>query len=245
MRFLLYNIRYATGSGVSFHLPFPFFGYLRPNPDVLKKIAEFVGEYSPDIVGLVEVDAGSMRSGSVNQPEFIADYLGHYHVYECKYSPDSFFSLAPVTAQQGNAVLTGREILAQKFHYFQEGVKRLVIEIELEDCCIFLVHLSLSFRHRHRQLSFMRNLVTRVEKPVIVAGDFNCLSGESELELFCGATGLINANKDGQFSFPSHRPRKQLDFFLHSNHIEVNKFDIIKTRLSDHLPIVVDFEVCS
>ena len=29
MRFLLYNIRYATGTGLHFHLPVPFSGYFR------------------------------------------------------------------------------------------------------------------------------------------------------------------------------------------------------------------------
>ena len=63
IRFLLYNIRYATGVGSNFHLPFPYAGYLRPSSENFKKIIDFIHQIDPDIVGLVEVDGGSFRTG--------------------------------------------------------------------------------------------------------------------------------------------------------------------------------------
>ena len=83
MRFLLYNIRYATGTGAAFHLPVPGAGYLRSNPRVLDGITRFIKAADPDIVGLVEVDTGSIRTGGVNQAEAIAQSLGHYSTYQC------------------------------------------------------------------------------------------------------------------------------------------------------------------
>ena len=44
MRLLLYNIRYATGTGAAFHLPVPGAGYLRSNPRVLEGITRFISE---------------------------------------------------------------------------------------------------------------------------------------------------------------------------------------------------------
>jgi hypothetical protein len=64
MRLLLYNIRYATGTGAAFHLPVPGAGYLRSNPRVLAGITRFIKGTDPDIVGLVEVDTGSIRTGA-------------------------------------------------------------------------------------------------------------------------------------------------------------------------------------
>jgi len=78
MRFLLYNIRYATGTGAAFHLPVPGAGYLRTNPRVLDGITRFIKSQDPDIVGLIEVDTGSIRSRRVNQAEslgFEEDFL--------------------------------------------------------------------------------------------------------------------------------------------------------------------------
>ena len=76
MRLLVYNIRYATGTGPAFHLPLPGAGYLRSNRQVLDGITEFISDEDPDIVGLIEVDTGSIRTGMVNQAEHIADPSG-------------------------------------------------------------------------------------------------------------------------------------------------------------------------
>ena len=63
MRFLLYNIRYATGTGAAFHLPVPGAGYLRSDKRVLAGITRFIKGQDPDIVGLIEIDTGSIRTG--------------------------------------------------------------------------------------------------------------------------------------------------------------------------------------
>src|ERR1700741_3832022 len=85
LRLVVYNIRYATGTGPAFHLPLPGAGYLRSNRKVLAGITEFLRAEVPDVVGLVEVDTGSIRTGMVNQAEAIATELGHYSTYQCKY----------------------------------------------------------------------------------------------------------------------------------------------------------------
>ncbi len=89
MRLVVYNIRYATGTGPAFHLPLPGAGYLRSNRKVLAGITEFLRAEHPDVVGLVEVDTGSIRTGMVNQAEAIAAELGHYSTFECKYGTSS------------------------------------------------------------------------------------------------------------------------------------------------------------
>ncbi len=60
MRLVVYNIRYATGTGVSFNLPFPGMGYLRSNRAVLQGLTDFLRQEDADIIGLIEVDIGSV-----------------------------------------------------------------------------------------------------------------------------------------------------------------------------------------
>jgi endonuclease/exonuclease/phosphatase family metal-dependent hydrolase len=243
MRFMLYNLRYCTGTGSRFHIPFPWIGYLKPTMRNLERITAFIHECRPDVVGLVEVDVGSFRSRRENQAAYMAEALGHYHLYESKYSVDSVFQILPVLNKQVNAFLTRNEIQDTRFHYFEHGIKRLVIELELRDVTIFLVHLSLKFRHRHSQLNDLYDLVRKVAKPCIVAGDFNAFWGDDEMALFLAATGLRNANADGRPSYPSRTPRRQLDFILHSADIRVTGFDMPPVTFSDHLPLVCDFEI--
>jgi len=151
----------------------------------------------------------------------------------------------PVLNKQGNAILTNQRIVSQNFHYFRNGVKRLVIELELEDFSIFLVHLSIKFRHRQYQLQDLHSMIKNLKKPVIVAGDFNVLWGDRELQLFLAAAQLNNANRNGEPSHPSRAPRRELDFIFHSSEIHVTHFQIPPVKFSDHTPLVCDFEVAT
>jgi endonuclease/exonuclease/phosphatase family metal-dependent hydrolase len=243
MRLLLYNIRYATGTGPSFHLPVPGAGYLRSNPRVLEGITRFIKSIDPDVVGLIEVDTGSIRTGLVNQAEVIAESLGHYSTYQCKYGAASINSLMPIVRKQANAFLAAPRVEGERFHYFDTGIKRLIIELELDELCIFLVHLSVKFRHRHAQLRRLFELVKQTDKPVIVAGDFNTFWGEHEMALFMEATGLRSANRDRLPSYPARKPRMELDFILYSRGIEIDRFSVPNVTFSDHRPLLCDFRV--
>jgi endonuclease/exonuclease/phosphatase family metal-dependent hydrolase len=177
----------------------------------------------------------------------ILDFIGlqHDHVYRSKYPTTSVAQKLPLLKKQGNAILTNQEIISQKFHYFQEGVKRLVIELELTDFSVFLVHLSIKFRHRQYQLQDLHNMVKAVKKPVIVAGDFNVLRGNRELRLFLAASGLKSANSNGQPSHPSRAPRRQLDYIFHSPEIKITDFEMPQVKFSDHTPLVCEFNIAA
>jgi len=149
----------------------------------------------------------------------------------------------PLFNKQGNAFLTNQEITALRFHYLNNGFKRLVIEAELRDVTTFLVHLSLKYRHRQDQLRDLYAMVQAARKPVILAGDFNVFRGRRELTLFLGATGLLNANAVGAPSHPSRNPKRQLDFILHSPEIRATRFEAPPVRFSDHIPLIWDFEL--
>ncbi|MGI9224129.1 MAG: endonuclease/exonuclease/phosphatase family protein [Woeseiaceae bacterium] len=243
MRLLLYNIRYAVGGGASMHMPLPGAGYVLGNQSVLPDITRFIQAVDPDIVGLIEIDTGSIRSRMVNQAEKIAADLGMNTSYETKYGEKSINQILPIVRKQGNAFMAAQRVHGETFHYFDTGIKRLIIELEMQEFAVFLVHLSLKYRHRHLQLRHLHDLIEKTEKPVIVAGDFNTFWGENEIYLFMRAAGLTSANVDSVPTYPSRAPRKELDFVLYQQGIKVTKFEIPDVRLSDHLPLICDFEV--
>ncbi|MFQ6005991.1 MAG: endonuclease/exonuclease/phosphatase family protein [Woeseia sp.] len=243
MRLLLYNIRYAVGGGASMHVPLPGAGYILGSQNALDEITEFIKSVDPDFVCLIEVDTGSIRSRKVNQAEKIAADLGMNTSYEIKYGARSFNQLLPIIRKQGNAFLAAQRVHGETFHYFDTGIKRLIIELEMDDFAVFLVHLSLKYRHRHLQLRRLHDLIGATEKPVIVAGDFNTFWGENEIYLFKRATGLMSANTEGLPSYPSRAPRKELDFILYQEGVDVTGFKVPQVKFSDHLPLICDFEV--
>jgi len=221
----------------------PGAGYLIGNQSVLPEIASFIKSVDPDVIGLIEVDTGSIRSRNVNQAEKLAAELGMNTSYETKYGSKSLNQLLPIVRMQGNAFMAAPRVHGEKFHYFDTGIKRLIIELEMDDYAIFLVHLSLKYRHRHLQLRHLYDLIQATEKPVLVAGDLNTFWGENEIYLFMKAAGLRSANVDSRPTYPSRAPRKELDFVLYQDGIRVTAFDIPNVQLSDHLPLVCDFEL--
>jgi endonuclease/exonuclease/phosphatase family metal-dependent hydrolase len=225
------------------HMPLPGAGYLLGNQTVLPEITGFIKSTDPDIVGLIEVDTGSIRSRKVNQAETIAVELGMNSSYETKYGAKSINQILPILRKQGNAFLAAPRVHGESFHYFDTGIKRLIIELEMDEFAVFLVHLSLKYRHRHLQLRKLYDLIAATEKPVIVAGDFNTFWGENEIYLFMRAAGLRSANVRSLPSYPSRSPRKELDFILYQEGINVTNFEIPQVRHSDHLPLICDFDV--
>ena len=76
-----------------------------------------------------------------------------------------------------------------------------------------------------------------------MAGDFNTLSGVWEMHMFLRATGLKSANEWHRPTFPSWAPCRELDFICYDPSIAPVRFKIPQVRLSDHMPLMFDFEV--
>ncbi len=244
MRLMLYNMRYATGAGFRFHLPFPFGGFFRRTHKNLDSLIDFFRDQKADVLGLVEIDAGSYRTGRRCQAETIAGHLRKRPIIRSKYGIRSMWRRVPVMRQQSNAVVCCHSVIRERTHFLRKGVKRLVLEIELENVILFVVHLALSRRTRAAQLDDLARLARNVRKPYLIAGDFNAFGGMAELQSFMDALNLSSANLDNLPTFPSRSPRWQLDFILHGPDIRVTHFEVARgVRLSDHLPLICDFEV--
>jgi endonuclease/exonuclease/phosphatase family metal-dependent hydrolase len=159
VRLLVYNIRYATGTGPAFHLPVPGAGYLRSSRRVLEQITQFIRSEDPDVVGLIEVDTGSVRTGMVNQATYMCQRPGPLHRLPVQVR-HRFHQSSWCRSCASRQCAAGRpRVTGERFHYFDTGIKRLIIELELDEVCVFLVHLSLKFRHRQYQLRTLHDLV--------------------------------------------------------------------------------------
>ena len=211
---------------------------------MLARITQFIKSRDPDIVGLLEIDTGSIRTGMVNQAESVARSLGHYSSYQCK------------IRQRPRSTSWCRSCASRASAFWQRRA------------CTASAYTISTFRHQapdHRTgaragrsvpgalvaeippppvpAPLLHELVEKSTKPLIVAGDFNTFWGEHEIYLFMRASGLRSANANSSPSFPSRSPRKELDFILYSDGIRVTHFEVADVRLSDHRPLICDFEV--
>ena len=112
----------------------------------LRQIADVVSEY--DVVALQEVDAGSLRSGFINQVEYVADRAGFPYWY-AQLNRD----LGPI-AQHGNGLLSRIEPQVLEDHKLPgviPGRGAIVMRIPYGDQEVMVVHMHLSLGERSRQ----------------------------------------------------------------------------------------------
>ena len=243
MRIAVYNIRYGTGTGFDFHLPVPFSGYLRPTMNSSGRIWSFLDRLDADIICLVEVDNGSYRNLGHCQAATLAGRNGWDHAFACKYHKHSLLRELPLLWSQGNAVISRVPLKGAIEHSFSRGMKRTFLEVSFDGFTILLAHLSLGRGARKQQIQELAKHAAAIKGPLFIGGDFNTFGGEKELAPLLENTSLRDSDAAGRATYPSHGPKRRLDYLLASKDVKVKNFDVPRVPLSDHLPLVCDFEI--
>ena len=201
----------------------------------LDRIAQLMSEY--DLVGVQEADAGSARSGFVNITEYLANAAGfpywddqtnrrigqfarHSLGVLSRYKPSG------ITEHKLPGRLPGRGAMAVRFG---DGEESLVV---------LIVHLALSRRGRLSQLDYLGDLINDY-RHVVMMGDMNCRSDSEEMELLVNKT-LMSEPLHGLHTFPSWRPKRNIDHILVTPTVEVGRAEVLNYPLSDHLPISME-----
>jgi endonuclease/exonuclease/phosphatase family metal-dependent hydrolase len=200
----------------------------------LDGIARILADY--DVVGLQEVDAGSLRSGFVNQVKYLADYASFEHVF------DQTNRKIGMISQHSNAVLSRvcpNAITEHKLPGLIPG--RGVLEVRFgagaDALHVLVLHMALGRRGRLRQIEFLADLV-RDYRHVILMGDLNCPSDSREMGTLLASARLCEP-APGLHTFPSWQPDRQLDHILVSPSISVERVEVLDYVYSDHLPIAM------
>ena len=203
----------------------------------MEAIAGILGGY--DLVGLQEVDSGSLRTGFLDMTEYLARRAGYRHWYR------QVNRNIGVIAQNSNGFLSQYEPTRVKNYRLPPGNGRgaMLIEFGTGEMALRIcsVHLALSRRLRRRQLDFVSELLAR-SRHIVVMGDMNAGCESTELRRFIEVNQLQDpAGK--QLTFPSWRPVKRIDHILVSRAIQVRNCQVINYPLSDHLPIGLELVV--
>lgn len=200
----------------------------------LRRIADVIADY--DIVALQEVDAGSLRSGFVDQVEYLA-HRAHFPYWYTQCNRD----LRPI-AHHGNGLLS--RVLPQRLEDHKlpgtiPGRGAIVTRLPLGDTDVLLVllHLSLGERSRQRQLSYVRELIEG-EPSVVIMGDMNSHLAPLLFGSPLSDTALVAANVV-EPTFPSWRPSIALDHILVTPSLAVEHCSVLDCELSDHRPLAV------
>jgi endonuclease/exonuclease/phosphatase family metal-dependent hydrolase len=250
VRLIAYNIEYGQRNTKGRTRYFNPFRILRPPKNIADEIGDALSEYDPDIIGLVEVDTGSARTGYVNEAVRIAEKTDLRVDIEAKrYQGGGLQWLIrklPYMSDLSNAVLSHEDVRHTDIHTLNRGVKNIAIQVEYQDpsFTLLLVHLALGKRARKEQLEELVNRTKKIDGPLLVCGDFNTFHLE-ELHPLLSKTRLRDSNlgRDIALTHPTWDPKYQVDNVLLSEDINVHNYEVLDEELSDHFPILVDFEI--
>ena len=210
---------------------------LRERISNLNRIAELVQTY--DLVGLQEVDSGSLRTGFLDQTE----YLAHRARFPYWYRQVNR-SLGKI-AQHSNGVLSRIRPHRVDEHKLPglRGRGAMLVELQTnrEPLLVCIMHLALGKRARRLQLSYISELVGEYSQ-LVVMGDFNCGTESNELQELIDSTHL-QLPTENLNTFPSWRPNRKFDHILISEALRLNKTNVLEHTHSDHLPICVEIEL--
>lgn len=204
-------------------------------PAHLDRLAEVVRHF--DFVAIQEADAGSLRTGFVNQIEYLAGAAG-FASWGLSVTRD----LRPIACHALGFLSRYRPTRVVEHVLPSSLPGRRVVGIDLGADAghlhVLVAHLSLGARARRRQLDFVDALVP-VAGPVLLLGDLNC--GAAALRARRGSRLLVSAHPPA--TFPSWQPRLALDHILHSAEVRLHRLQALPLPISDHLPLAADIEV--
>jgi endonuclease/exonuclease/phosphatase family metal-dependent hydrolase len=210
----------------------------------IARIAGVIGENGADIIALNEVDNATERSLGIDQAGFIAGKLNFYSAY----GKTIYYR----GGQYGNAVLSKYPILYTKNHSLprieamnEEPRCMLECRIDINGCLINILaaHLSLSRQERIETVKYISEVISGLNGPIILLGDFN-LRYKTELEELKPLLGVLKdtSAECGQAdiikTFNSSSLESKIDYILVSREFQVVSSYIIETKASDHVPLV-------
>jgi endonuclease/exonuclease/phosphatase family metal-dependent hydrolase len=239
VRLLTYNIQVGIATSSYRHYLTKSWQHVLPHrqrQENLDKIAAFLSDY--DMVALQEVDGGSLRSGFINQVEYLASEGSFPFWYQqlnrnfgpvAKHSNGLLSRYRPFQVDEYRlpGLIPGRGVILAQY-----GKKE-------DPLVLGIMHLSLSESAQKQQLNFVNELISGFNH-VVLMGDMNTHAEKILHNSPLQGAGLV-ALPGVSHTFPSWRPEKALDHILISRGLLVKRAEVVTFPVSDHLPIALEF----
>ena len=235
LRLLSFNMQVGMPTAHYGHYVTGAWRHVLPSRSVrrnLDRIAELARDY--DVVALQEADAGSLRTASVNQIEYLARRAGFQH-WRLGVNRD----LGPF-AQHAIGLLS-REPLHEVRHHPLPGPMRgrgaleaTILDADHHPLQLVVAHLALSRGARARQLHHLAELA-RPDEDTLLLGDLNCEPDEIAAHPELRRLGFRIVHETP--TYPSWQPRRSIDHVLASPSVLTQACLVLPDRLSDHLAV--------
>ncbi|WP_329741690.1 endonuclease/exonuclease/phosphatase family protein [Dyella sp. A6] len=207
----------------------------RSKLDNLDRLAGLLPQF--DVIGLQEADAGSLRSGFLNQTRYLAEAAGMPY---WSHQPNRAMARVAHSANGLISRLQPVEVIDYPLPSRIPGRGALLARFGNDDdaLAVMIAHLSLSAQARAKQLGFIAEVLQDHPRAVLM-GDLNTDAQSTEMQQLFARCNLQPPAQPTP-TFPSWRPRKALDHILTSPSIGVDKVWTLPRAFSDHLPLAAE-----
>ena len=235
IRLLSYNVQAGISTGRYRHYITRSWKHVLPHAQRfrnLDRIARLVKDY--DIVGLQELDAGSLRSSYINLTQYLSEKA------DMPFWSDQTNRRIGRFAQHSTGVLSRfhpSEIVEHRLPGRIPGRGALFIRYgnRHDSLVVLILHMALGRRARLSQFDYISDIVNEY-RHVIVMGDLNCHSQSAEMNYLINRT-MMSEPIHGLSTFPSWRPQHHIDHILVTPTLHVDHVKALNFSLSDHLPV--------
>ncbi|MBA2273988.1 MAG: endonuclease/exonuclease/phosphatase family protein [Actinobacteria bacterium] len=198
----------------------------------LDRVAHTMAATGADLIALQEVDRGLDRTGMVDQPEVLSELTGF---------PIHFRSVLKRGGGRYGLALAGEglsEVTYAELPRAGDEQARGVVGASWRGLAVLVSHLTTQAEIRPQQTSALADMARRAAGPVMVLGDLN----QDRRHLSALLDAGLNPGPGRHTTFLHLGRRRQIDYVLAGNGIEVVRSWTVPTDASDHLPLVAEIQ---
>lgn len=236
LKIMCYNIRHGKGMD---------------NIQDLTRAAEIIKSQAPDLCGLQEVDNYCLRSDSIGQTDFLAQKTTMAGTF------NKFMEFQG--GEYGMATLSAKPLISTKRLQLPDGLEEprstIIHEVQItEECTIVFVNVHFDWiegdegvSSRLNQAKTLLKYIDKIDKAVIITGDFNCKPDSPTMNYFKeNSFEFVNKGADN-LSFQGTE-KVEIDHIIFRNtnsvNIEAKSLMLLKEPLvSDHRPLVAELTI--
>lgn len=203
-----------------------------------ERVASIISNLNVDAVALQELDSMTMRYPGEDMLSQLADLTGMYPTYGA--------SIDFRGGKYGIGILTKEKPLSWKRIPLPcRSEPRSLLIVELEDYYFCSTHLSLHAEDRLSSAEITLSELGTLDKPVVIAGDFNATPDEESMTRLSGNFHFVNTPT--MFTYPANEPGIEIDYigvsYNHTRDItEVESYVVDAAVESDHRPLVSELK---
>ena len=204
-----------------------------------ERIAKIINDGNVEAVALQELDSMSKRN-PVDVLGELAKLTGMYP----SYGPSIDFQ----GGKYGIGMLTKEKPLSfYRIPLPCRSEPRSLLLVEMEDYYYCCTHLSLHNDDRVEAVKIIVNEVAKLNKPVVVAGDFNAYRTEEPMKIMAEHFDVFKKTGMLVNTIPADNPDSEIDFIcLYTDKgatAEVKEHIVIDAQGSDHLAMIAEFKI--